>query len=84
MSVVLDANVLVALLIADEHQTTVRSHVEEWLDVGEELHAPAALPYEVTNVLARLVFLPGPTVRANAVDARCCPRRKRSGFPCCE
>ncbi len=56
VSVVLDAYVLVALLIADERQTTVRSHVEEWLDVGEELHAPAALPYEVTNVLARLVF----------------------------
>ena len=34
----------------------MRGHVEEWLDVGEELHAPAALPYEITNVLARLVF----------------------------
>ncbi|MDQ3887069.1 MAG: type II toxin-antitoxin system VapC family toxin [Actinomycetota bacterium] len=56
MSVVLDANVLVALLVADERQPTVRCHVEEWLDVGEELNAPAVLPYEVANVLARLVF----------------------------
>jgi len=34
VSVVLDANVLVALLVADERQPTVRGHVEEWLDVG--------------------------------------------------
>ena len=56
MSVVLDANVLVALLVADERQPTVRGHVEQWLNAGEELHAPAVLPYEVANVLARLVF----------------------------
>jgi len=56
VSVVLDANVLVALLVADERQPTVRGHVEQWLNAGEELHAPAVLPYEVANVLARLVF----------------------------
>lgn len=56
MSVVLDANVLVALLVADEHQPAARAHVEEWLSTGEQLHAPAVLPYEIANVLARLVF----------------------------
>lgn len=56
MSVVLDANVLVALLVADEHQPAAQAHLEEWLDTGEDLHAPGVLPYEVANVLARLVF----------------------------
>ena len=56
MSVVLDANVLVALLVADEHQPAARAHLEDWLAAGEELHAPGVLPYEVANVLARLVF----------------------------
>ncbi|RCW47144.1 putative nucleic acid-binding protein [Halopolyspora algeriensis] len=53
---VLDANVIVALLVADEHQPAARARIEEWLNAGEELHAPAVLPYEVANVLARLVF----------------------------
>lgn len=56
MSVVLDANVIVALLVADEHQAAAQAHLEDWLTVGEELHAPCVLPYEVSNVLARLVF----------------------------
>lgn len=56
MSVVLDANVLVTLLVADEHQPAAQAHLEEWLATGEELHAPGVLPYEVANVLARLVF----------------------------
>ncbi len=53
--VVLDANVVVAL-VADKRQPAARAHLEEWLDAGEELHAPAVLPYEIANVLARLVF----------------------------
>lgn len=56
MSVVLDANVLVALLVADEHQPAAQAHLENWLAADEELHAPGVLPYEVANVLARLVF----------------------------
>ncbi len=56
MSVVLDANVIVALLVDDEHQSTVQEHVQGWLSAGQQLHAPGALPYEVANVLARLVF----------------------------
>lgn len=56
MSVVVDANVLVALLVADEHQPAAQAHLEEWLATGEQLHAPSVLPYEIANVLARLVF----------------------------
>lgn len=56
MAVVVDANVVIALVIADEHQAAARKHFEEWLQSGQDLHAPAVFPYEVANVLARLVF----------------------------
>jgi predicted nucleic acid-binding protein len=56
VSVVLDANVLVALLVADEHQPAAQAHLEDWLAADEELHVPGVLPYEIANVLARLVF----------------------------
>lgn len=56
MSVVVDASVLVALVVADERQAIARAHLEGWVESGEELHAPAVLPYEIANVLARLVF----------------------------
>lgn len=55
MSVVVDASLIVAVVVADERQDAVRAHLGAWLDDGEELHAPAVLPYEVANVLARLV-----------------------------
>ncbi len=56
MSVVVDASLIVALLVADQRQAAAQAHLESWLDAGEELNAPAVLPYEVANVLARLVF----------------------------
>ncbi len=56
MSVVVDASVIVALVVADERQAAARVQLEGWVEAGEELHAPAVLPYEVANVLARLVF----------------------------
>lgn len=56
MSVVVDASLIVALLVADDRQAAAQVHLETWLDAGEELHAPAVLPYELANVLARLVF----------------------------
>lgn len=56
MSVVVDASVIVALVVADERQHAVQARLEEWVDSGEQLHAPAVLPYELANVLARLVF----------------------------
>lgn len=56
MSVVLDASLIIAVVVADERQDAAQAHLRGWLDAGEELHAPAVLPYEVANVLARLVF----------------------------
>lgn len=56
MSVVVDAGIVVALIVADERQGAVRAHLEGWLEAEEALHAPAVLPYEIANVLARLVF----------------------------
>lgn len=56
MSVVVDASLIVALIVADERQAAARAHLDSWVTSGEELHAPAVLPYEVANVLARLVF----------------------------
>ncbi len=56
MSAVVDASVVIAVVVADERQDAVRTRLEGWLKVGERLHAPAVLPYEVANVLARLVF----------------------------
>ena len=56
MSVVVEASVIVALLVADGRQAAAQAHLERWVGSGEELHAPAVLPYEVANVLARLVF----------------------------
>lgn len=56
MSVVIDAGVVVALIVADERQDAARAHLQRWLEAGEALHAPVVLPYEIANVLARLVF----------------------------
>ncbi len=56
MSVVVDASLIVALVVADDRQAAVQDHLERWVDAGEVLHAPAVLPYEVANVLARLTF----------------------------
>jgi predicted nucleic acid-binding protein len=56
VSVVIDASVIVAVVVADERQDAARTQLAAWLEAGEALHAPAVLPYEIANVLARLVF----------------------------
>jgi predicted nucleic acid-binding protein len=56
VSVAIDASVIVAVMVADERQDAARTQLTSWLEAGEELHAPAVLPYEIANVLARLVF----------------------------
>jgi len=40
MSVVVDASVVLALVVADERQEAARSHLSGWLDRGVGLHAP--------------------------------------------
>lgn len=56
MSVVVDASVITAVVVADERQDAARAHLQGWKATGEGLHAPSVLPYEIANVLARLVF----------------------------
>jgi len=56
VSVVVDASVVIAVVVADDRQDVARAHLQGWLATGEGLHAPDVLPYEVANVLARLVF----------------------------
>lgn len=56
MSVVVDAGVIVALMVADEHQPAAQAHLEGWVEAGEGLHAPAVLPYQLADVLVRLSF----------------------------
>jgi predicted nucleic acid-binding protein len=56
VSVVIDASLIIAMVVADERQDAARALLEGWLEAGEGLHAPAVLPYEVANVLGRLVF----------------------------
>ncbi|MBA3620189.1 MAG: type II toxin-antitoxin system VapC family toxin [Acidothermales bacterium] len=67
MSVVVDASIIIAVIVADERQEAVRAQLDSWLTVGEGLHAPTVLPYEIANVLARLVF--DGALDISAVDA---------------
>ena len=51
VTVVIDAGVVVALIVAEGRQDAARAHVENWLDVDAALHAPTVLPCEIANVL---------------------------------
>ena len=55
MVVVVDAGLLVVLSSDDPRKPVAQALVRRWLEAGEELHAPALLPYEVANGLTRLV-----------------------------
>jgi predicted nucleic acid-binding protein len=55
VSVVVDANVLVVLVSGDPRKASAQQRLREWIVAGEEIHAPALLPYEVANALTRLV-----------------------------
>lgn len=56
MVAVVDACLAVALIAPDPKQTAVAARFRAWLAAGEDLHAPAVFPYEIANVLARLVW----------------------------
>ncbi len=55
MPIVLDANVLVVLASGDARKDAAQSHIRQWITAGEDIHAPALLPYEVASGLTRLV-----------------------------
>lgn len=55
MTVVLDSNVLVAMVTRDQRAESVGRYVKALGEAGEALHAPRLLRYEVANALTRKV-----------------------------
>jgi predicted nucleic acid-binding protein len=55
MPVVVDANLLVALISGDRRGNVVMELFLELLDAGVEVHAPELSRYEVTNAITRLI-----------------------------
>lgn len=55
MAIVVDANVLVVLASGDPRKKAAEARILGWITAGEDIHAPALLPYEVANGLTRLV-----------------------------
>ena len=53
MTVVLDSNVVTALVLDDHRAKAIEPKMREWKDMGEALHAPALFRYEVANALVR-------------------------------
>lgn len=53
MTVVVDANALVAFMVGEPEGPVVAERVEQWLADDREIHAPALARYEVANVLTR-------------------------------
>jgi predicted nucleic acid-binding protein len=58
LSVVIDANLLVALALDARRGKQVEKHLREWKAAGETLHSPALMPYEIASALTR-VFAAG-------------------------
>jgi predicted nucleic acid-binding protein len=54
--VVVDAGIVVALFTPDPRQAAAQAQYRGWVAAGEERHAPAVMPYEVMNVVAREVW----------------------------
>ncbi len=53
--IIVDANLLVALVYEHRHAEEVSAQMRRWIAGGTELHAPELLRYEVANSLTRLV-----------------------------
>jgi predicted nucleic acid-binding protein len=53
LTVVLDSNVVVALVAKDDRASAVARKMEDLAEAGEILHAPSLLRYEVANALTR-------------------------------
>jgi predicted nucleic acid-binding protein len=64
LAAVIDACLPVALIAPDPKQAAVVARFRAWATAGEDLHAPGVPPYELANVLARLVW----EKRFNAAD----------------
>jgi len=68
LSVVIDANLLVALALNDPRAPVVDRHLRERAAAGETLHAPELLRYEAANALTRAVVA-GQLARDRAATA---------------
>jgi predicted nucleic acid-binding protein len=55
LTVVLDSNVLVAMVTADRRAEAVGRHMRALDESGEALHAPCLLRHEVANALTRKI-----------------------------
>ncbi|HYX71522.1 MAG TPA: type II toxin-antitoxin system VapC family toxin [Nitrososphaera sp.] len=53
--VVVDANLLVALVSGDPRGNKVLQHFTDWLSHNVEIHAPTLAQYETANALTRLI-----------------------------
>jgi predicted nucleic acid-binding protein len=53
--VVVDANLLVALVSGDPRGNNVLQHFTNWLSHNVEIHAPVLAQYETANALTRLI-----------------------------
>lgn len=53
--IIVDANLLVALVSGDPRGSKVLQHFTGWLNFNIEIHAPTLAQYEVANALTRLV-----------------------------
>lgn len=60
MAAVVDANLLVALATRSPRRAAVAARFAEWDRLGETLHAPVLMPYEVASALTQ-VIVPGST-----------------------
>jgi len=55
MSIILDANLLVALVSGDPRGNKVSQSLLNWIGQGRDLHAPELAKYEISNALTRLI-----------------------------
>ena len=51
MGVVVDASLLAAVALTEPQSETVSEALQRWSDSGDELHAPALLPFEVASLV---------------------------------
>jgi hypothetical protein len=54
MPIVVDRHLVVVLASRDPRAGAVEHHLRSWFEAGENLYAPALLPYEVASGLTRL------------------------------
>ena len=62
MTVVLDSNVVVAVVLDAEHAPAIERQLRAWEDADESLHAPSLFRFEVANALTRSIV-------AGAIDS---------------